>query len=105
MTTKDYQKNCMKTMNPKGFELLNVALGLCGESGEFADHIKKANFQGHDIDKAYLIKELGDIQYYIAIGCEKLGIDIEDIMVYNSAKLEKRYPNGFESERSVNRKE
>lgn len=64
MNINDYQKEAMKTLNPelnKKDILINSVMGLCGESGEAIDIVKKWLMQGHDLDKDHLIKELGDI--------------------------------------------
>lgn len=88
---------------------LNVALGLCGEGGEFADIIKKCVFHNHPLDQATkdkLEKELGDVMWYVALGCEVLGTSIRDICKSNIDKLRERYPEGkFSTERSINRTE
>ena len=107
MKANDYQKAALRTASseePKDL-ILNGTLGLAGESGEVADHVKKHLFQGHELDKDNLAKELGDICWYIAIMAEGLGYDLETIMQMNIDKLRKRYPNGFEAERSLHREE
>jgi NTP pyrophosphatase (non-canonical NTP hydrolase) len=107
MRANDYQKAALRTastLEPKDL-VLNGALGLNGEAGEVADHIKKHLFQGHKLDKENLAKELGDICWYIAITAEGLGYDLATIMEMNIDKLKKRYPNGFEASRSLNREE
>ena len=107
MRANDYQKAALRTastLEPKDL-VLNGALGLAGESGEVADHIKKHLFQGHELDKENLAKELGDICWYIAIMAEGLGYNLETIMQINIDKLRKRYPQGFEKERSLYREE
>lgn len=65
MTINEYQTEALRTaagMNhPNNDEiLLNGVMGLCGESGECVDMVKKYRFQGHELDKAHLAKELGD---------------------------------------------
>lgn len=82
---------------------LNGALGMCGESGEVADIIKKHIFQGHDLKVDKIREEAGDVLWYIAIICEALGITIEDLMEDNIRKLSARYPGGFSVDKSVNR--
>jgi NTP pyrophosphatase (non-canonical NTP hydrolase) len=107
MRANDYQKAALRTastLEPKDL-VLNGVLGLNGEAGEVADHIKKHLFQGHELNKEHLAKELGDICWYIAIMAEGLGYDLESIMQMNVNKLMKRYPNGFEAERSLHREE
>lgn len=64
MNINDYQKEAMRTLNSelnKKDILINSVMGLCGESGEAIDIVKKWLMQGHDLDKNHLIKELGDI--------------------------------------------
>lgn len=107
MTGNEYQKLAMRTASIDSMENphLNAVLGLNGEAGEIADMYKKAIFQGHEIDSIAILKELGDIMWYVALMCEAEGVTIEEIMEMNIEKLRKRYPDGFEVERSVNRNE
>ena len=108
MTINEYQQLAMKTLNPALSEkdvLINGVMGLCGESGEAIDIVKKWLAQGHELDKEKLKKELGDICWYLAETATALGCDLEDIMAANIEKLQKRYPEGFDAEKSVNRKE
>lgn len=107
MTPNEYQKLALRTMNPDIPEddvILNAALGLCGEAGEFADSIKKMRYQGHTLDHEHLKKELGDICWYIALGAKALDTNFETIMQMNINKLAARYPDGFKSEQSMERK-
>ena len=108
MTVNEYQKLAMKTLNPELSEkdvLINGVMGLCGESGEAIDIVKKWLAQGHELDKEKLAKELGDICWYLAETATALGYSLEDIMTANIEKLRKRYPEGFDSERSIHRSE
>lgn len=64
MEINDYQKRAMATLNPElawKDVLLNSVMGLCGESGEAIDIVKKWLSQGHALDRAHLAEELGDI--------------------------------------------
>ena len=108
MTINEYQKLAMTTLNPALSEkdvLINGVMGLCGESGEAIDIVKKWLAQGHELDREKLAKELGDICWYLAETATALGLSLEDIMAANLEKLRKRYPEGFDAERSVNRKD
>ena len=80
-------------------------MGLCGESGEAIDLVKKHLAQGHELDKERLAKELGDIAWYLAETAMAIGYPLEDILQMNIDKLKKRYPEGFAVERSVKREE
>jgi len=101
----DYQVLAYRTASDKSKEqpLLNAALGLSGESGEFAEHIKKHFFQGHPIDETYLKKELGDICWYVALAATGMGEEFSQILIDNIVKLTGRYPDGFDESRSLNR--
>jgi NTP pyrophosphatase (non-canonical NTP hydrolase) len=76
------------------------ALGLTGEAGEVADTIKKAVFHRHELDRAELVKELGDVLWYVAALCSKLEVPMSEVMEKNIAKLKTRYPEGYSSEAS-----
>ena len=108
MTVNEYQKLAMTTLNPelnKKDVLINAVMGLCGESGETIDIVKKHLFQGHTLDQEKLKKELGDIAWYLAEAATALDMDLEEIFAANIEKLKKRYPEGFDTARSVNRNE
>ena len=104
MEAKEYQKLAMRTLNPelnKKDVLINSVMGLCGESGEAIDLVKKWLAQGHDLDKDRLSKELGDIAWYLAEAATALDLNLEDIFQGNIDKLKKRYPEGFMVEKSL----
>ena len=106
MTVNEYQKLAMTTLNPaleKKDVLINGVMGLCGESGEAIDIVKKWLAQGHELDKEKLAKELGDIAWYLGEVATVLGYDLEDILQANIDKLRKRFPEGFKVERSIHR--
>ena len=108
MTVTEYQKLAMTTLNPKLDKkdvLINGVMGLCGESGEAIDIVKKWLAQGHELDREKLAKELGDIAWYLAETAYALDLSLEDIFRANIEKLKKRYPAGFSSERSLNREQ
>ena len=108
MEINEYQKLAMTTLNPalrKKDVLINGVMGLCGESGEAIDIVKKHLAQGHDLDRDALIKELGDIAWYLAETATALDVSLEEVLTRNINKLKKRYPEGFSSERSVHRDE
>ena len=107
MTINEYQTAALRTAQTDKLTarelLLNSALGLCGESGEVADLLKKYHFQGHDLDLDHVAKELGDIAWYLAVGAYAIGYDLETILQMNVDKLENRYPDGFSTDRSLHR--
>lgn len=108
MTINEYQKLAMTTLNPalnKKDVLINGVMGLCGESGEAIDIVKKWLAQGHELDKQKLAKELGDIAWYLAETATALDLDLEEVFASNIDKLRKRYPEGFDSQRSIKRED
>ena len=108
MKVNEYQKLAMTTLNKelsKKDILINGVMGLCGEAGEAIDIVKKHLAQGHPLDKEALIKEIGDVSWYIAEIAYALDVELEEVFQKNIEKLKKRYPNGFEKERSLTRNE
>ena len=106
MTINEYQKLAMTTLNPALTEkevVINAGMGLCGESGEVIDLIKKWFAQGHELNRERIIDELGDIAWYIAEMATALGVTLEDVLTHNIDKLKSRYPDGFNAEKSINR--
>jgi NTP pyrophosphatase (non-canonical NTP hydrolase) len=106
MTGNEYQRLAMTTLNPdltKKDVLINGVMGLCGESGEAIDIVKKHLHQGHELDKEKLLKELGDIAWYLAETAYALDIPLDEVFEGNIAKLKARYPQGFDTEKSVHR--
>lgn len=108
MTINEYQKLAMTTLNKelsKKDVLINGVMGLCGESGEAIDIVKKHLAQGHELDREKLVKELGDIAWYLAETAYALDVELEEVLARNIEKLKKRYPEGFDKEKSIYRTE
>lgn len=132
MTINEYQKKALRTEAPKDvytargdvlrafvmsrgsmklqdvqgvIRLLEGLMGLSGEAGEALDVLKKILFQGHPVDNEHIAFELGDICWYLALAADAIGYDLETIMKMNIEKLQARYPDGFEVDKSVHRKE
>ena len=108
MTINEYQQLAMRTLNPelsKKDVLINGVMGLCGESGEAIDIVKKHLAQGHELDRHALVKELGDIAWYLAETAYALDVSLEDVLQRNIDKLRLRYPDGFQTEQSLHRKD
>lgn len=114
MTINQYQVEALRTAKSANSDcllivdnalIMNGVLGLTGEAGECADIVKKHLFQGHELDREHLAEELGDVAWYVAVSAYALGYDLEAILNMNVDKLRRRYPNGFEAERSVHREE
>ena len=89
--------------------LLTAALGLTAESGEFTEIVKKILLQGKPYNKDnvfHMIRELGDICWYLAQACMALDTTFDEIIEMNVDKLKARYPGGeFDVHKSENRRE
>tara|TARA_B100002019_G_C21269629_1_gene601431 strand:- start:3384 stop:3812 length:429 start_codon:yes stop_codon:yes gene_type:complete len=89
--------------------LLTAAIGISAEGGEFTEIVKKVAFQGKDLTadaKLHMIKELGDVMWYITQACIALDVSLDHILAQNMIKLLSRYPEGtFDVYYSENRKE
>jgi NTP pyrophosphatase (non-canonical NTP hydrolase) len=89
--------------DPRLHRLLQAALGLAGEAGEFADIAKKVAYQGHELDVDHALEELGDMQWYLAEAASLLGEALSSIAAKNEKKRKARYPHGFDARRSRER--
>ena len=110
MTFNEYQNGVMRTASKmctatKENMRINGIMGAAGESGELVDLLKKELFHGHPFDREHYIKECGDVLYYLALIAESLDTTLEEVAITNNKKLWERYPDGFEIEKSLHRKE
>lgn len=110
MTGNEYQKAALRTafsgLDSLSYNLLiNGVMGLCGESGECVDMVKKYLFQGHELNREELAKELGDVAWYLAVTAHAIGYPLDTVLEMNVEKLKNRYPDGFDPEKSVHREE
>jgi len=107
MTLNEYQALAQRTSNTctPSDKIENGLLGLFGEGGECADIYKKYMFQEHELDLKDLAKELGDVLWYVAELATGLGMRLEYIASMNIEKLKNRYPEGFDPEKSIHRKD
>lgn len=107
MDSKEYQKLASRTI-PNDFtehEMEYHALhGMASEIGEIHGIYQKV-YQGHKIDEEHLKKEVGDLLWFVAEFCSAYWWDLGDIMQMNIDKLKKRYPEGFDAEKSLHRAE
>lgn len=83
------------TENLKAVGFYEKVLGLTGEAGETADKVKKIlrDKDGaiSDEDRELLIKELGDVLWYLAAISRYLGVPLSEVAKGNLDKLESRY--------------
>ena len=103
----EYQKLAYRTMNhdltwkEQGKHALH---GMVSEIGELHGIYQKT-YQGHEFNEEHAKKELGDLMWFIAEYCTAHGWELDDICQMNVDKLKNRYPDGFEADKSLHRKE
>ena len=104
MTLNEYQVAALVTMKKYGDpkdQIVNAALGLAGESGEVAEWIKHYFVHDGETEKwnrDKLIKELGDIMWYIAEMCDAFDLTLEQVCTRNIEKLRARHGTSFSGE-------
>lgn len=107
MQTQEYERWALSKArcDTDAAHLINAALGLAGESGEFADLVKKTLFHEHRPDAARMLDELGDVLWYVALACSALSSSMDAALRQNMEKLNARYPDGFDAQRSRERRQ
>lgn len=107
MTGNEYQRLASRTMNgdlDSEQTELHALHGMVSEMGEIHAIYQKV-YQGHEWDLRHVEKEIGDLLWFIAELCTVLGLDLDDVMMTNIQKLIERYPEGFDADHSLHRKE
>lgn len=108
MNLNEYQGWAGRTANKNlnaADTMAQDALGIAGEAGECADLVKKHLFHKHPLDKGKLVKELGDLLWYVAALAGDIGVTLDEVAEQNIKKLKARYPDGFDEQRSLHRAE
>ena len=108
MDIRHYQAKAIRTVNTnlsENEQLSNLCMGLCGETGEIVDYVKKHLYHGHKLDLRKLTEEISDVMWYLTNLATFFELPMCDILDENIKKLEERYPEGFSVEKSINRKE
>ncbi len=115
MDTKEYSKRALaverkehgtvmtRLASVQSIRLLHGAMGVCTEAGELQDALKRHFFYGKGLDPINVKEEIGDCLWYMNLICSELGFTLEDAMIANVAKLEKRYEKGFTEQAALNR--
>ena len=107
MTGNEYQVLASRTI-PDEFSPIDTEYhalhGMVGEIGELHSIYQKM-YQGHHDKPEHCQKELGDLLWFIAEYCTANHWYLEDIMQMNIDKLRARYPEGFDAEHSLHRRE
>jgi NTP pyrophosphatase (non-canonical NTP hydrolase) len=89
--------------------LMTAGVGMCAETGEFLEVVKKVVYQGKEWSpevRFHLLRELGDNLWYVMQAIIALDTSMEEVIQMNIDKLSARYPGGvFDSYYSENREE
>ena len=103
-TIEEYTKfvQSMKVY-PEKHAIVYPALGIAGESGEVSEKVKKWMRGDKELDKAELVKELGDIMWYITSLADDLGYSLQQVIDTNVAKLKSRKARGVQKGDGDNR--
>lgn len=107
MKLNEYQELAGRTMRDdltKSETLQHALHGIASEVGEIHGLFQKV-YQGHEMSEEHLMKEIGDLMWFIAELCTVFGWEFNEVAMKNIEKLEKRYPQGFEVGKSTNRAE
>jgi len=91
--------------NQETLPLLHAAVGMAGEAGEFLDEVKKLWIYGKPTDLQKLVKEMGDLEFYMQAARNHLGITREEVIQANREKLIARYPTGYTDADAIARKD
>lgn len=112
---KTFQEEAMRTASSdfeaiqerlKGEKIINMlhaAIGLATEAAEALDMLKKHIYYGRDLDETNFKEEIGDSQWYAALGADACGDTLSNIQRVNIEKLKARYPDKFTSDKAINR--
>lgn len=107
LRANEYQKLAARTISPNlrmAGKIDHALHGLASEVGEIHGLYQKI-YQGHTLCRSHVQKELGDLLWFIAELCTAYDWTLEEIMQMNIDKLKARYPEGFDPEKSLHRKE
>jgi NTP pyrophosphatase (non-canonical NTP hydrolase) len=113
MNFDEYQRRALETAQYPcaGNNLIYPAMGLAGEAGEYCDKVKKMWRNKGVMDMSLLtvpervgmVKELGDILWYIAASAKELDVDLSTVAFENLNKLESRRARGVIKSQGDNR--
>jgi NTP pyrophosphatase (non-canonical NTP hydrolase) len=98
LTLDEYQTGALTTDTTPEHGFDYFVLGVAGEAGELAEQVKKYH---RDDDgqllmerRQAMIKELGDVMWYIAVMAHRLDLSLEEVALLNLEKLADRAARG-----------
>lgn len=104
---KSFVHSRTKKLATPALNLVHMALGISGEAGEFVDAIKKHFIYGKPLDTVNVYEELGDLLFYIqgTLNALDQGWTLEDLIIENTRKLTRRYPERYSDAEALARKD
>jgi NTP pyrophosphatase (non-canonical NTP hydrolase) len=90
-----YERSAARTINPAldaNGRLIDAAAGLAEEAGEALSVVRKHLYQGRELDRAALEKELGDALWCLAMTARAAGLSLGSVAAANIRKIEERHP-------------
>lgn len=96
----EYEAKAARTINPAldaNARLIDAAAGLAEEAGEALSIVRKHLYQGRELDRDRLEKELGDVLWCLAMTAKAAGLSLGAIAAANVKKLEARHPDRLSS--------
>ncbi|MDB5186453.1 MAG: hypothetical protein JWL85_976 [Candidatus Saccharibacteria bacterium] len=110
MTLNEYQKEALVTAvfaDDEFKDLMHWMLGLSGETGEIAEKLKKIIRDKDGVvseeDRIEIIKEMGDVLWYLAVLAKHFDTDLDEVAAGNIKKLRSRQARGVISGNGDNR--
>ncbi len=91
MEWSEYVPLAMRTASPRDPEN-HGWIGLITETGELADFAKKVFIYGKSADATNLREEIGDVLWYVALECNRMGIDEAGLMWHVANAGVRYYP-------------
>jgi len=81
----------LQSLDGQKADLIHATIGISGEAGELLDAVKKHVIYERELDRANIIEELGDLEFYMEQLRRNQGITREETLEANMKKLAKRY--------------
>lgn len=107
MHLTEFQLTTRRTWRDHGdprLALLHCAMGIAEEAGEAVGVVKRHIGYGEPLDREKLVRELGDLLWYLARAADEVGVTLDQVAEVNVAKLRARYPDaGWTAEHAVAR--
>ncbi len=105
MTMNAYQALAMRTAAPQepNDAMDHALFGLGSEVGELMTHWKAHRYYGKPLSREYMVKELGDVLWFLNRAAVAQLITLDEVARTNIDKLRQRYPGKFSRQAALER--